>query len=112
MEPVASGHAQTALEATSCASCGSDAEVGRSTPLCASCRSTLAARPFPRWLTVSAIVLVLPLAVAILRFPTALAASIAFERGHRAETAGAFDTAILQYSKVVDRFPTSTLAVA
>jgi lipoprotein NlpI len=57
-------------------------------------------------------VLVVPLAIAILQFPSALAAGIAFERGQRDDAKGAFDLAVVEYSKVVERFPTSTLAVA
>jgi lipoprotein NlpI len=58
------------------------------------------------------VVLVVPLAIAILQFPSALTAGIAFERGQRADANGAFDLAVVEYSKVVERFPTSTLAVA
>jgi len=60
----------------------------------------------------SAVVLVVPLATAILQFPSTLTAGIAFERGRRADANGAFDLAVVEYSKVVERFPTSTLAVA
>jgi tetratricopeptide (TPR) repeat protein len=97
---------------TVCASCGQPSEPGRSTPLCAGCRASLAMRPLPNWIKVSAAVLAVPFLLAIASFPSALAAGIAFERGRRAETSGDFPGAVEQYSKVVDRFPASTLAVA
>jgi lipoprotein NlpI len=61
---------------------------------------------------VSAIVLLLPLGFGLLRFPSALSASLAFERGRRAEASGYYDVAVVEYSKVVQRFPDSTRAVA
>jgi TolA-binding protein len=49
---------------------------------------------------------------AVTRVPSALSASIAFERGQRDERAGQHDQASAEYAKVVERFPESTLAVA
>jgi tetratricopeptide (TPR) repeat protein len=105
-EPVA------VVDVTVCASCGQTPQPGRSTPLCASCRNRLALRPLPRWLQVSALALLVPFLLAVANFPSAVTAGVAFERGRRAEARGEFAEAVAQYSRVVERFPTSTLAVA
>jgi tetratricopeptide (TPR) repeat protein len=49
---------------------------------------------------------------AVAKMPASLLASIAFERGQRAEAAGNFQTAATEYAKVVEKFPDSTSAVA
>lgn len=95
-----------------CTSCGQLAEMGRSTPLCASCRCRLASRPLPRWLVISALALLVPFVMAIGRFPATLAAGIAFERGSRAEKAGVYSVALTEYSKVTRQFPDSIMAHA
>ncbi|MEZ4770611.1 MAG: hypothetical protein R2844_19590 [Caldilineales bacterium] len=56
--------------------------------------------------------LVIPFLLAVARFPSALAAGVAFERGQRAETAGAYAVAVEEYTRVTQRFPSSTLAIA
>jgi hypothetical protein len=106
------GEPPAPLDPSVCASCGQCPEVGRSTPLCASCRSRLAARPLPSWIQTSAVALVVPFVVAIARFPAAISAGVAFERGKRAEATGAFPAAVAEYEKVVRQFPNSTLALA
>ena len=95
-----------------CAACGRPPEDGRRTPLCVSCRSQLAARPFPRWIKAAGVLLVGPFLFAAAHFPAALSAFVAFERGERAEAAGAFGVAVVEYTKVVQQFPNSTLALA
>lgn len=60
----------------------------------------------------SAAALLVAVMVAVGEFPAALAASVAFERGQRAEATGAFPVALTEYEKVVRQFPTSTLALA
>lgn len=112
MDSGSTGESPAIVDPTACGSCGQLAEVGRSTPLCASCRSRLAARPVPRWILISAAALLVPFILAIAQFPAALAAGIAFERGHRAETTGDFSVALNEYAKVVRQFPNSTLALA
>jgi hypothetical protein len=66
----------------------------------------------PSWIRISAVALVVPFLAAIVRFPSAIAAGVAFERGRRAEVAGAFPVAVAEYEKVVNQFPNSTLALA
>jgi hypothetical protein len=112
METAVSDQSQTVSDPTVCGSCGNAAENGRSAPLCASCRAQLAARPLPRWISVAAVVLLVPFGFALLSFPSALSASLSFERGRRAEAHGNFGTAVVEYSKVVQRFPGSTRAIA
>ncbi len=112
MDSGSPGESPAIVDPTACESCGQLAESGRSTPLCASCRSRLAARPLPRWILISAAALLVPLVLAISQFPAALAANIAMERGRRAETTGAFSVALTEYAKVVRQFPNSTRAVA
>jgi tetratricopeptide (TPR) repeat protein len=80
--------------------------------LCGACRARLATRSLPCWVRASAGVLVIPFVFALARFPSALAAGIAFERGERAEAAGAFGLAVDEYTKVAQQFPSSTLALA
>lgn len=95
-----------------CTSCGLPAEAGYLAPLCASCRSRLAARPFPRWTKVAGCLIAVLLVVAMARFPTALSAAVSYERGRRAEARGAYGIAVTEYSRTVERFPASTLATA
>ena len=95
-----------------CVSCGGGAEPDRSIALCAACRARLSSRALPVWIRLSAIVLFIPFLLAVSRFPSALAAGVAFERGQRAEAAGAFAVAVDEYTKVTQRFPSSTLAIA
>ena len=95
-----------------CASCGRPAEAGYRAPLCASCRSQLAARPFPRWTKVAACLVALLLVVAMARFPSALSAAVSYERGERAEARGAYAVAVTEYNKALKRFPDSTETIA
>lgn len=95
-----------------CVSCGGCAEPGRSIALCAACRARMSSMPLPVWIKLSAVVLVIPFLLALARFPSALAAGIAFERGQRAEAAGAYAVAVDEYTEVTQRFPSSTLAIA
>jgi hypothetical protein len=55
--------------------------------------------------------LLLALLFALTRFPPALRAGIAYERGHRAEEAGNYSPAVTEYQKVVDTYPDSTQAL-
>lgn len=107
-----SGESPAIGDPTACDLCGQLAEIGRSTPLCASCRSRLAARPLPRWILISAAAMLVPFVLAIAKFPAALAVYIALERGHRAEADGNFSVALTEYTKAVGQFPNSTFALA
>lgn len=80
--------------------------------LCASCRASLSKRPFPAWIKIAFGLIVILSLFAITRVPSAMSASIAFERGQRDEQAGQYNQASSEYAKVVERFPESTLAVA
>ncbi len=96
----------------SCQVCQQPAESGYAAPLCPSCRTNLANRPFPIWIKIAAFAVGLVFLYALARSPRSLSAAVAFERGQRAEAGGNFATAASEYSKVAEAFPTSTLAVA
>ena len=97
----------------SCANCGAAPEPGDyQLRLCAPCRDKLASRPLPAWVTFSVVVVSFILLYTFFKFPGALGAGVAFERGRRAETAGDYAAAQYEYRVVVQRFPDSTLALA
>jgi hypothetical protein len=99
-------------EAEGCKNCGKPAEPGGyRLPLCASCRDVFARRPLPLWITGVSVLLLLALVLALTRFPPALRAGIAYERGRRAEEAGSYAPAVNEYRQVVDTYPDSTQAL-
>lgn len=81
-------------------------------PLCSRCRDKLAARPLPAWTIVSSLFLAIVMVFAFARFPAALGAAVAFERGQRAEEQGNYEIAKQQYALVVAQYPGSTEALA
>jgi hypothetical protein len=82
------------IERRPCASCGQPEESGRQLPLCMGCRTKLAARPFPAWIKGAAAIIGLLMIVALVKFPSALSADVAYERGLRAEARRQFDVAV------------------
>ena len=94
--------------AAACRACGGEPEAGYPFPLCASCRTALARWPFPGWIQAGALLVLVALAVAGARSPSAVEAGVAFERGRRAEKQGHFAQAADDYQRVADRFPDST----
>jgi lipoprotein NlpI len=94
-------------EAIVCKVCGLSAEDGYAMPLCPSCRKTLAARPFPKWIQAVTVALVPCLLVALIQFPSHLSAGIAYERGQKAESAGQYAVAAKDYDKAWGIFPSS-----
>jgi hypothetical protein len=95
-----------------CQLCGKVAEPGHAAQLCSDCRTTLSKRPFPLWIKLVIILVGLVFLYALAKAPASFVASIAFERGQRAEAAGNFGTAATEYAKAVEQFPESTSAVA
>jgi hypothetical protein len=100
------------LPPLTCQLCGKVAELGYAAQLCSVCRTTLYNRPFPIWIKIAVILVAVVLVYALAEMPASLVASIAFERGRRAEAAGNFETAATEYAKVVEKFPNSTSTVA
>ena len=104
---------EAALDPSKCSACqAAEPEPGYELPLCMSCRAMLIRRPFPLWIHGGSVIVALALAIAFARFPSSLAAGIAYTRGQRAERAANFGAAAAEYRKVTVRFPGSTLAVA
>ena len=96
-----------------CKNCGNTAlESGYELPLCSNCRDTLSRRPLPTWIKLTSAGVAFVLLFAFAKFPVALKAGIALERGRRAEGAKNYSTAVNEYEKVAHRYPGSTLAVA
>ncbi len=95
-----------------CQVCNKPAEVGYAAQLCFVCRTTLSKRPFPLWIKIAIILVGIGFLYALAEMPAFLVASIAFERGQRAEAGGNFETAASEYAKAVEKFPGSTSAVA
>src|SRR5438067_2153690 len=89
-----------------CRSCTkAEPEPGYEVPLCGSCRAALVMRPFPLWVTGTAALATLLLLVSFIRFPSAVQAGVAFERGRRDEEQRNYPAALSQYRRVLDRFP-------
>jgi len=96
-----------------CPQCGSPPEPGGyPMPLCSRCRDTLSSRPLPAWTIVSALLVGVILVFAFARFPAAVRAGVAFERGQRAEEQINYDAAEEEYRKVVAQYPDSTEPLA
>ena len=95
-----------------CRSCGVVREAGYAFPLCASCRTILVNRPFPRSIHIASAVVLVALATALSQSPKTLRAGIAFERGQARESAGAYHLAVSEYRRVAEAFPDSTLVLA
>ncbi len=93
-----------------CAACGSKIiEHGHLTPLCAACRDKYAKFPIPLFVKIMLGLFLILAAVAFMKFPEALGAGIAFERGQRAEAAKDYKAAVEQYTKAREQFKDSTL---
>ncbi len=96
-----------------CGQCGSgDVEPGFQAPLCGRCRTRLAHRPFPVWITASSVVLLGIVTFAAMRSVDSFRAAAAFERGKQAERHKHYARAADYYQQAVDQFPDSTLALA
>lgn len=87
-------------------------EEGYSTALCPGCRDKLAARPWPIWVKLAAVAVLLLFAAACSDIPSSFAARLAFERGLRAERSRNYPLAISEYQKAQARFPDSTKILA
>jgi hypothetical protein len=95
-------------ELITCKNCGAPPEEGGyQLPLCPACRNQFANRPLPVWLTGAFVLVVAVVLFAMARFPAALESGIAFERGRRAEAAGNYTAATIEYRRVAERFPDS-----
>ena len=95
-----------------CQLCEKPPEPGYAAQLCSPCRTKLSKRPFPLWIKLAIILVALVLVYALAKTPASLVASIAFERGQRAEADGNYATAAKEYAKAVHKFPDSISAVA
>ena len=93
---------------TACANCGQPAEADFEHPLCYSCRSLLACRPFPGWIKLGFLIVLIALVASLIKFPRALEAGVAFERGRKAEARGDHAQAASHYSEALAEFPGST----
>ena len=100
------------LPALNCQLCEQPAEADYPAQLCSACRTKLSKRAFPLWIKLAIILVALVFIYALAKAPASLVASIAFERGQRAEANGNYATAAKEYAKVVERFPGSTSAAA
>src|SRR5579862_8469846 len=77
-----------------CKGCGTPAvEPGYQIPICARCRTGLAARPVPAWIVGTGVLILIVMFVSLARFPAAYSAAVAFERGRKAEKAGNYSRA-------------------
>lgn len=95
-----------------CKVCGNpEIEQNHKLELCKACREQLYKRPFPRFIKIAFVIIAAILLVALVRFPSALKAGIALERGIQAEKEGKYTTAVNEYKEVTERFPDSTLAL-
>lgn len=95
-----------------CAHCGAvECESGYEYPLCSKCRTAAAKRPFPTWLTASALILAIVLIFAAFRSVTSFRAGIAAERAERAENQKQYSLAADYYQQVVDLYPNSTFGL-
>jgi hypothetical protein len=105
--------ATQAPDPNTCGSCRQPhVERGYRSPLCSTCRTALARRPVPPWITGTGVLIAIMLAVALVKFPASLGAGLAYERGQRAERARDYARAVSEYERVVRRFPDSTEATA
>ncbi len=100
------------LPPPNCQLCEQPAEPGYSVQLCSVCRTKLSKRPFPLWIKLAIILVAVVFVYALAKTPASLVASIAFERGQRAEADGNYGTAAKEYAKAVEKFPDSISAVA
>jgi Flp pilus assembly protein TadD len=99
-------------EIITCKNCGAPPEEGGyPLELCPACRNQFANRPLPVWLTGASVLVAAVVLFAMVRFPTALGAGIAFERGRRAEAAGNYTAATIEYRRVAERYPDSESAL-
>jgi hypothetical protein len=95
-------------ESEACKNCGeAAAEGGYKQLLCASCRDTFARRPLPSWIRGSSVAISLVVLFALARFPLALKADLAFERGNRASAAGNYRLATAEYGIAAAQYPDS-----
>jgi hypothetical protein len=85
---------------------------GYQVPICHSCRTTLVKRPFPLWVIGTAAAAAILLLVSFTRFPSSVQAGVAYERGKHDEEKRDYTAAIVEYRKVVARFPSSLDAQA
>lgn len=95
-----------------CAGCGNASiQEGYEAALCENCRNTLVNKPVPVWIKAAFGVVVVILIAALMRFPSALNAAAAFERGIKAEKSKQYFTAVKEYKEALKEYPDSTLII-
>lgn len=81
-------------------------------PVCEDCRDTLLARPFPKWIKLFIIFILVVSAASLLKLPGVLAYSIDYEKGVKSSEAHKYVSAQLHFEKVSKIFPESTEVLA
>lgn len=82
-------------------------EPGYEYPLCPSCREKLRNRPFPIWVTIVIIIIVALMSYSASKFPIVLKAGQAQKAAKKAEERNDYQSAIVEYQKVLALFPES-----
>ena len=77
-------------------------------PVCEVCRERLVRRPFPMWIKLVAVGVVILMIVAFVEGQAGLEAALEFERGHRNELAGHYAAALSHYELANKALPGST----
>ncbi len=96
-----------------CKNCASfTIETGYELALCKECRTILSRRPFPIWIKIFFLIVIIILAIALLKFPLTIASAIDYERGSKAEEERKYISALREYKKVADRYPDSIPVLA
>src|SRR4051812_6488958 len=80
-------------------------------PVCETCRETLVRRPFPMWIKLVAVAVVILMVVAYVQGQSGLEAALEFQRGRRNERAGQYAAALLHYELASKAMPGSTKIV-
>lgn len=96
----------------SCEQCGdSNIEDGYLFDLCTNCRDKLVKFRLPIWVKGFAILVLVTLAAALVKFPNTLNMGISYERAVRYEQNKKYMSAMNEYEKIVNAYPNSTNAL-
>jgi hypothetical protein len=96
------------IETSICDACKSNVpDPAYAFPLCQNCRDSLVNRPFPRWIKIVMILIVLLLLYSGFKFPLAFNAGLANQSAKKAEAMADYSNAILGYQKILALFPDS-----
>ncbi len=91
-----------------CSNCSHpEIEPHYATPLCADCRTQLVKRPIPIWISAIGVLALLLMLIAFTKFPAALRAGIAYDRGQKAEASGKYALAETNYLIASKQYPDS-----